>query len=527
VADVESVVDLADRVVDARKASVGYAVVLIAFAASANSLAHRMYETLDETPRAVEVLRAQADPEPPPPAASPSPLVIVLLDGMRVDESRRSPPIEALRDRGAHGLVELTEVPTLSRPYYHALLTGVPQRGSGVRRNKPGQRQVFDALPDRVRAAGGDVAFVAEDLDWMSVLFARAGDVDHHGPDALDGPLSAVLDRVEAGDGPTLTVVHVLGVDETAHDFGIDSDPHREALGRADEVVSRVSEATFGRAFLAVVSDHGHIPAGGHGGDEDDVRFAPFVFVGDGVARGEVERPLAVEELAPTFASWIGVAPPRSSVVEAAPELAGPAAVVRPLAQRRFTLLEAATDAERASRLRRLGWLVPLVLLLSVMGLGATKRSFRALDAGTFIAPLVVAAGVFVVHRYVLERPFTLSALDHATNQGLRVGAIAAAFAVVAIPFAAAVARRRRHEPFVMHLRRAAAGVGWASLTFTAWVLALTGGALGPWPPTAFDVYAPILGFAAGGAAALVAAIALISTTFTRSTSPVDPPPAL
>ncbi len=522
----KSVLDLADRVVDPRRASIGYACVLIAFAASANFFAHTFYETLDAPPRALAVLRDQADAVSPPLETPLSPLVIVLLDGMRVDESERSPPIEALRSRGSFGRIELGEVPTLSRPFYHALLTGVPQRGSGVRRNKPGQRQVLDALSDRVRDAGGQVAFVAEDLDWMSVLFAHEGDIDHHGPDALGAPLDDVLARIAAGEGPALTVVHVLGVDETAHDHGIDSDAHRRALRRADEVVTRVSEATFGRALVAVMSDHGHIAAGGHGGDEPEVRFAPFVFVGDGVPSGPLARTLSPAELAPTFASYIGVAPPRSSVADAAPELAGPAAVDRPLARRRATILEAATDAERGARSGRLGWLLPLVFLLSAMGLGATKRSFTRLDAGTLLAPFLVAASTYLVHRFVLERPFTLSALDHATTQGYRVALIASVSAVVAIPLAALVARRLRKEAFVMHLRRAAAGVGWASLTFTAWALALAGGALGPWPPRAFDVYAPVFAFAACGGAALVAAIFLLGGAVRPPPAPGSPPPS-
>jgi len=531
VGDERSVVDLADRVVDPRRASIGYALVLIAFGALANPLAHAVYESLDIEPLAASALRDNADPEPPPPDADVTPLVILLLDGLRVDESERSAPIEALRARGMSGEVELTEMPTLSRPFYHALLTGVPQRGSGVRRNRPGQRQVFDSLADRVRAASGEVAFVSEDLDWMPVLFARDGDVDHHGLDALEAPLAEVLAGISSGDGPLLTVIHVLAIDESAHEHGIDSAEHRRALSLGDRVTSAVSEATFGRAFLAVLSDHGHIAVGGHGGDEPEVRFAPFVLVGDGVSVGRLERTLAVEELAPSLASWIGVAPPRMSVAEAAPELAGPAATRRPLASRRATLMEAATDADRAARLRRWGWLGPLTVLLVFMGLGATKRSFGVLDRGTFLAPALVGLGLVAIHLFLLERPFTLSALDDPTRQSYRVAAIAAGLALPSIPIAAAIARRARGDAFAMHLRRAAGGVGWAAIAFTAVVVVGVGGSLAPWPPTAFGVYAPILGFAGGGGAAGVAAIVLICTAFSGSKkgalAPVDREPAL
>jgi len=525
VGEKQSVVELADRPVDPRRASIGYALVLVAFAASVNPVANQVYETLDLPPLAVTGLEEHADPTPLPPSGPLEPLVVLLLDGMRVDESERSAPIEALRSRGMSGIVELTEMPTLSRPYYHALLTGVPQRGSGVRRNRPGQRQVFDSLPDRVRAAGGEVAFIAEDLDWMSVLFARDGDVDHSGPDALEGPLSDVLNRLTTGSGTAFTLIHVLAIDESAHDYGIDCEEHRRALSLGDRVVSDVAEAAFGRALLAVMSDHGHIAVGGHGGDEPDVRFAPFILVGDGVPHGRLDRHLAVEELAPTLASWMGTPPPRMAVTDAAPELAGPAALERPLVTRRATLLTAATNADRAAQLRRWGWLVPLTALLILMGLGATKRSFSGLDLGTLIAPAFVATALAVIHLYVLNRPFTMSALDDPTRQGYRLAAIAGVLALVSIPSAAAIARRRAHDTWPMHLRRAAGGVGWASLSFAAVAVVGVGGTLGPWPPTAFGVYAPILAFASGGGAAAAAGIVLIISAFSRTTTIVGPAP--
>ncbi|RLB56171.1 MAG: hypothetical protein DRJ42_04085 [Deltaproteobacteria bacterium] len=524
---------LADRVVDPRRASFGYAAVLLVFAASVQPLVHVIYETLDLVPRVVPVLRQHQDPEAPPAAMDtpPRPLVVLLLDGLRLDEAERSPALSALRDRGASAVVELEDFPTLSRPYYHALLTGVPPRGSGVRRNRQGQRQVFDALPDRVRRAGGTVSFVAEDNDWMAVLFAAEGDGDAHGPDALDGPLTELLAEIGRGAAPTLSVIHVLSVDGSAHDHGVDSDAHRRALALAERVTNEVVEATFGRTLLAVVSDHGHIGPGGHGGDEPEVRRVPFILVGDGVPHARVDRALAVEELAPTFASWMGVPPPRAAVAPPAPEVAGAFVVDPAPASRRGALLTEATSLEAKARRRRLGWLLPLVSLLVLMGLGATKRSFGGFDIGSLLAPLLVFGGVLVVHSVVLGRPFTLSAMDNATRQGIRSAVSGALLALVAIPAAAAAARARAGGGFRDHLRRAAGAVGWASVAATALTVAVVGGTLGPWAPTAIGVYAPILAFTGSGGAAVAAGLILIASALTRSPTeaptPVDQSAAL
>ncbi|MBW2462475.1 MAG: hypothetical protein JRH11_12575, partial [Deltaproteobacteria bacterium] len=118
-----SVLVLADRVVDPRRASLGFAAVLLVFAASAQPLVHVVYETLDVVPRVVPVLRQHQDPAPAPATtgASPRPLVVLLLDGLRLDEAEHSSALSALRDRGVSAVVELEDLPTLSQPYYHAL----------------------------------------------------------------------------------------------------------------------------------------------------------------------------------------------------------------------------------------------------------------------------------------------------------------------------------------------------------------------------------------------------------------------
>ncbi|MBW2461529.1 MAG: hypothetical protein JRH11_07770, partial [Deltaproteobacteria bacterium] len=422
-------------------------------------------------------------------------------------------------------------LPTLSQPYYHALFTGVPPRGSGVRRNQQGQRQVFDALPDRVRHAGGTVSFVTEDNDWMAVFFAAEGDGDAHGPDALDGPLAELLAEIGGGAGPTLSLIHVLSVDESAHDHGVDSAAHRRALALAERVTREVAEATFGRTLLAVVSDHGHIGPGGHGGDEPEVRRVPLILVGDGVPHARVDRALAVEELAPTFASWMGVPPPRAAVAPPATEVAGAFVVDPAPATRRGALLTEATALEAKARRSRLGWLLPVVALLVLMGLGATKRSFGGFDIGSLLAPVLVFVGVLGAHQVILGRPFTMSALDDATRQGIRVAITGAFAALVCIPAAAAVARSRAGDGFRAHLRRAAGAVGWASVAATAFTVAVVGGTLGPWPPTAIGVYAPILAFTGCGGAALAAGLMLIASALTGSPrearTPVDQSAAL
>lgn len=113
---------------------------------------------------------------------------------------------------------------------------------------RTGQHQVFH--PGISRGIGVSDAEVAEWAAWRLL---------HEGPDA--------------------SVVYFEGVDAAGHEFGADSEEYRCAMRQADEwtrhLVKAVSERheQLGEDWLiAVTTDHGHKPEGGHGEDEVEVR---------------------------------------------------------------------------------------------------------------------------------------------------------------------------------------------------------------------------------------------------------------
>jgi hypothetical protein len=518
----DGIAALADRPVSGRWASIVCAALLVAFAFAASPLAHGIYDSLDREPRALAMLRANAD-QPPPSRESPShistmrPAIVVLVDGIRLDEARALPAARRAMSAGLFAVVEVP-TPTLSRPYYHAALTGVPPEGTGVRRNREGQRALVDSLADRVRAAGGTVAFYSEGNDWMPEMHASAGDEAHVALDALDEPLDAMLAGLRTLEAPALTVVHVLGVDETAHDGGIHTDAHRRALDYADDVLARVLDANEGRALVVLLSDHGHVASGGHGGGEPEVRRVPFALSALAVPRVRLDREMSVAEIAPTIAAWMGVPPPRSATAVAPAELApdGYSPPAGPDARARGLRLATAAEEGALSRVRALT--VGLATLLALAALGATKRAFAGFDFATLVALVLVVAFVFAGHAWIIGRPFSLSALDNPDRQAARLVVLGVLSAALAIGIATAVARRRG-APLRVPLRRASAAVGWAALTVSGLAFAWVGGRLGPWPVAPFAAYAPTLALASGAGAASVAAAVLAVTALRAGSS--------
>jgi hypothetical protein len=112
---------------------------------------------------------------------------------------------------------------------------------------------------------------------------------------------------------PNLFLMDYTMADEAGHRWGAASPEYRAATAAVDDEVRKLaSEVDFQRTVLLVTSDHGHTPAGGHGGPEPDVTAVPLVMVGGPVrarTRGECEQ----VDVAPTVAALLGVAVPASN----------------------------------------------------------------------------------------------------------------------------------------------------------------------------------------------------------------------
>lgn len=495
-----SVARLADRVVDPRRAAVGYAVAACLLAASAWPVVDHLFDTTNARPGGLEWLAEAADPAAAGALARRG--VVVVVDGLRLDEARAMRSLRLLRQDGVAGRV-LLDLPTLSRAFYHALFTAVPQAGTGVRTNRFTGRARLDTLPARVRAAGGRVAWITQQLDWMPAMLGADADAVEIEEGSFEEPLHRWLAGPDRAD---LAVVHHVRVDQTAHASGTRSDAHRDALAEADRLVRRVMAKTRDAALL-VVSDHGHREVGGHGGDETEVRYAPFALRAPGLAASTADPLLRTAELAPTLAAWMGVPAPRSAVSAAAPALAPPGYAPPGRAEARATAVRAAVEghahARRSARVRgSIAW-----LLLSIMALGATKRSFGGLDRSLLLAPLVLVAVVLAVHLWVWQRPLSLSALDEVTRQGARLGALGLVAGLLS-SFAGASASRARDR--VARLRRGAAATVWSAGVLGALSVVWNGGALGPWELSAFEIYLPVVGLATMGGACIAGAVVLL-----------------
>lgn len=351
---------------------------------------HLMASLNDPTPGLLEALHAHSNP---PAAAGPKParrVVVVLIDGLGGDAfdahvrdgKRGDIPWQVSLDSG---------VPSRSRPVYHAMLTGVPQWAGGIRGNGYARARA-DSVPDRVRAAGGTVAWMLEGVPWFCELFCVPGDLVVEGHDvASPVTFARVWDA-----SPDLIVLHLTDVDEAGHLYGAESTQYEEAGRQAIETVFALRSTARGKpgaddAIWLIGADHGHTAHGGHGGPEEMVRRVSWIALfgpglrGDGGA-GAASPMTPVTSLAPTIARALGVEEPRESMADGLPLL--PSFLGQPF-RASAARIRAVEAARAASAARPLGSPASRATLI-VGGLVATFVALVALRRRRGLAETIV-----------------------------------------------------------------------------------------------------------------------------------------
>ncbi len=214
---------------------------------------------------------------------------VVLIDGLSATVAKSLPTWTALCKTGATLEVEVG-FPTVSLPVEVAVWTGLTQQQTGVvyRSGRPLIPPIDrHGIPAQIAGSWA----VAENYGYIvrSLGFSRvepAADPAKPGKDANPEAWSTQWEAraLEAVKSPTpLVFVHILRVDTAGHKHGIDAEYAKVAL-EADAILKKLHDADPGARWF-VLSDHGHIATGGHGGEEPHVRHVQSCIAGPGVVQ--------------------------------------------------------------------------------------------------------------------------------------------------------------------------------------------------------------------------------------------------
>src|SRR4030065_541414 len=238
-------------------------------------------------------------------------LVVVLIDALRYDTSTKPevmPFLNQLRTGGASAMMH-SRPPSYSEPAYTVLLTGAwPEISDGPIINLDYADIPTFTQDDIFSASYRAGLFTAiSGFYWFEKLVpqeAVSASFYTPGEDQLaDRQVTdAALPWLREGKY-SLVLIHLDQVDFAGHHEGGPMDPRWDAAAtRVDGLLNEIaSTMDLTQDTLLVVSDHGQIDRGGHGGQDPIVLLEPFVLAGKGVIPGDYGD-IDMVDVAPTIA---------------------------------------------------------------------------------------------------------------------------------------------------------------------------------------------------------------------------------
>jgi hypothetical protein len=248
-------------------------------------------------------------------------VVIVLIDGLRNDTATNSsimPFLDILRGQGASAIIH-SKPPSSSEPGYTTILTGAwPDINDG-----PAINHDYDVIPtftqddifSAVHRAGLHTAISG--LYWFEKLVPQSsvdGSFYTQGRDATSDKaiMKAALPMLTADY--QLVLIHLDQVDYAGHHLGGPMNPSWSTAAKQCDFYLQeiVAKLDLKQDTVIVLSDHGQIDRGGHGGPEPVTLQEPFVMAGAGVLPNQYPDIYQVD-VAPTVAALLGTNLPASN----------------------------------------------------------------------------------------------------------------------------------------------------------------------------------------------------------------------
>jgi len=259
-------------------------------------------------------------------------IALVLSDALRYDVARDNMGFlgHVVETKQASLYKMIGELPSMSRPMYETVHTGVPSSVHGIVANSIVRLSKMPNIFHVVKEAGGVTAAAA--YYWVSELYNRAPydyindrEVDdenlpiQHGrfytedeyPDIELFRASALLVRKFS---PHYLLVHPMGLDYRGETFGSDTKEYRNHATRQDSYLAPLLMEWKELGYTVLVTgDHGINKDGSHGGITPEQREVPlFVVQANGEGKGDTGETVSQLQLAPTILNLLGVPIPKT-----------------------------------------------------------------------------------------------------------------------------------------------------------------------------------------------------------------------
>ena len=254
-------------------------------------------------------------------------VILVLSDALRYDTAKANMGylMHLVEYKKASLYKIVGELPSMSRPMYEAIHTGLPSSETGIVANSIVRLSNNPNDFRCVRDAGKVTAAAA--YYWYSELYNRAPydpiddrEVDdeslsvQHGrfyteDEYPDTELFNTAARLVRKYSPDYLLLHPMGMDYHGETFGSDTKEYRNQATYQDSKLAPLIMEWLGRGYtIFVTGDHGINADGNHGGAASEQREVPFFVIQPSLkGRGDTDEIVSHLQIAPTALSLLDV----------------------------------------------------------------------------------------------------------------------------------------------------------------------------------------------------------------------------
>ena len=261
-----------------------------------------------------------------------SKVILVLSDGLRYDTA-----VEQMGFLGHLVEVKLAslykvigELPSMSRPMYETIHTGLAAIDHGVTSNRVVRRSTKPNIFQATKDAGKTTAAVA--CFWFSELYNKVPydivddrEVDddslliQHGRFYYDDAIPDIEVFSAAGMlvrkfNPDYLLIHPMGMDDIGHEYGAVSNEYQKNAIAQDVILADLIPEWMERGYtILVTADHGMGANKKHGGTTPEVREVPLFLIRPGVpGEGDTGEIVSQPQIAPTVCKLLDIPIPET-----------------------------------------------------------------------------------------------------------------------------------------------------------------------------------------------------------------------
>ncbi len=227
-------------------------------------------------------------------------VILIVLDGLAYKIAEQCMGfVQALGEQGQATLYKVQcELPSMSRPLYETILTGMTPAVSGIVHNQVRRNSNQKSVFSLAREAGLSTAAAA--FHWFSELYNESPynavrdrhTVDtekliqygsfYHDGQYPDGHLYLDAELLRRRYDPDFLLIHPMSIDEAGHRSGLDSSHYRNTTRRSDKELSEYLPIWIEAGYqIIITADHGMNMDKSHGGSLTEERDIPLYVIGD------------------------------------------------------------------------------------------------------------------------------------------------------------------------------------------------------------------------------------------------------